>query len=433
MPPGAMVTAVAHRHDVHPNLLHHWRRQVRQAAGLRVSFLPVTVSSKKKSSPAVGGSMEIEIVGGVRLRVDAAVHEAALGREGRLFQIGGHQMLSRVANWALGTAGFVVRHGQGWWPYVVAIAAVGVATVARVALQDVVGFRLFFITYFPAIGLAAAFGGLLPGLTALILSVLAAWYFFLPPQFSLALGEMDALQLALFAIAAFSLIVVASILHAAIHLLFQQRQEIERSRLREARQKALLVRELEHRIGNLFALVESIALRTFQADLPFSEAKKMFQARMSALSAASQVAGSDLTVDVLLDRQIAPFHDQVDAHRCAAIHLSPGGAQQLSLIFHELITNAAKYGALSTPSGRVAISCEVAGPPEKADFIFKWVETGGPPVIPPARAGFGTVVLCKSPEYSGAKARIEYAFDGVRYDFVQRLSLLSVDLDQAKK
>lgn len=78
--PGAMVTAVAQRHDVHPNLLHHWRRQLRQAADRRVSFLPVTVSVEKGSTPVVGGAIEIELGGGVRLRVDAAVDEAALGR-----------------------------------------------------------------------------------------------------------------------------------------------------------------------------------------------------------------------------------------------------------------------------------------------------------------------------------------------------------------
>ena len=78
--PGAMVTVVAHRHDVHPNLLHHWRRQARQAAGRRVSFLPVAVSAEKRSSPRGGGTIEIELGSGVRVRVDATVDEAALGR-----------------------------------------------------------------------------------------------------------------------------------------------------------------------------------------------------------------------------------------------------------------------------------------------------------------------------------------------------------------
>ena len=78
--PGANVAAVARQHDVHPNLLHHWRRQARLAAGRRVNLLPIAVASEKKPSAAGTGSIEIELGGGVRLRVDAAVDEAALGR-----------------------------------------------------------------------------------------------------------------------------------------------------------------------------------------------------------------------------------------------------------------------------------------------------------------------------------------------------------------
>lgn len=78
--PGAVVKAVAHRHDVHPNLLHHWRRQVRQAAGRQMSFLPVRVSAEKRPPAAGSGTIEIELGGGVRVRVDGGVDEAALGR-----------------------------------------------------------------------------------------------------------------------------------------------------------------------------------------------------------------------------------------------------------------------------------------------------------------------------------------------------------------
>lgn len=77
--PGATVAEVARRHDVHANLLHHWRRQARQgaAAGGPVSFLPVAVTPRDRA--AATGSIEIE-VSGVVVRVDAAVDEAALGR-----------------------------------------------------------------------------------------------------------------------------------------------------------------------------------------------------------------------------------------------------------------------------------------------------------------------------------------------------------------
>ena len=76
---GAVVAAVAHRHDVHPNLLHHWRRQARQAAGRRVNFLPVAVAPEKSRSASGIGTIEIEL-DGVRVRVDGSVDEAALRR-----------------------------------------------------------------------------------------------------------------------------------------------------------------------------------------------------------------------------------------------------------------------------------------------------------------------------------------------------------------
>jgi transposase len=76
--PGATVAAVARRHDVHANLLRYWRRQAQQTAGGKVSFLPVRVAGHSKSLP--GGTIEIELVGGIRVRVDGNVDEAALGR-----------------------------------------------------------------------------------------------------------------------------------------------------------------------------------------------------------------------------------------------------------------------------------------------------------------------------------------------------------------
>jgi len=77
--PGAGVTAVARRHDVHPNLLHQWRRQAKREIGDALRFVPVAVAPAPQAGLANGGSIEIEL-GSVRVRVDAAVDEAALGR-----------------------------------------------------------------------------------------------------------------------------------------------------------------------------------------------------------------------------------------------------------------------------------------------------------------------------------------------------------------
>lgn len=81
MRPGAVVTAVAQRHDVHPNLLHHWRRQAKRAAGDGgINFLPVAVTAQGRPTSPAAGSIEIELAGSVRVRVEGAVDEAALGR-----------------------------------------------------------------------------------------------------------------------------------------------------------------------------------------------------------------------------------------------------------------------------------------------------------------------------------------------------------------
>jgi len=78
--PGATVAEVARRHDVHPNLLHHWRRQAKRAAEVGgLKLLPVTVTAPVNPSGA-SGSIEIDLGDAVRVRVDAAVDEAALGR-----------------------------------------------------------------------------------------------------------------------------------------------------------------------------------------------------------------------------------------------------------------------------------------------------------------------------------------------------------------
>ncbi len=77
-----MVTEVARRHDVHPNLLHHWRREAWFAASGtgRISFLPVGVAPERRPSVPGNGAIEIELDNGIRVRVDASVDEAALGR-----------------------------------------------------------------------------------------------------------------------------------------------------------------------------------------------------------------------------------------------------------------------------------------------------------------------------------------------------------------
>lgn len=335
-------------------------------------------------------------------------------------------MPDQVPKWGIRTVEFVDHLKTGWRPYLVALVAVAIATLVRGAMQPIVGERLFFTTYFPAIGVAAALGGLLPGLVALGLSTVLAWYLFLPPPMSFDFTKLEVLQLGLFLASCVPLVIVASLLNLAIGWLVQQRRVILRAQDAEVRQHKLLVQELEHRIGNLFGVVQLIAIRTLQGELEPEAARTAFRDRIAALASASNASlGERPTVRSLVERQVKPYRQQVDIEHGPPVALEPKAAQQLALIFHELATNAVKYGALSVSDGKVSVRFAIEDRDEDPTFVFTWCEEGGPAPTVPVKRGFGAVVLEDAPRYSGA--RVSVAFDplGLRYTYRHRLNWLS--------
>jgi PAS domain S-box-containing protein len=187
-----------------------------------------------------------------------------------------------------------------------------------------------------------------------------------------------------------------------------------------------LMRELKHRMQNTLATVLAIARQTFREADGDRTAYQSFEARLLALS-----RGHDLLTRDAWDR--AEFAEVVvqllAAYDCdqfeiggPALRLTPKSALALTLTLHELATNAAKYGALSVPSGRVAITWGV----ERADsprFVFRWQERGGPPVSPPTRKGFGSSLIesALATQLKG-EVRITYERAGVICDIVAPLS-----------
>ena len=196
-----------------------------------------------------------------------------------------------------------------------------------------------------------------------------------------------------------------------------QQRDIERQQASE--QRTLLARELSHRAKNTLALVQAIASQTFAGAAPEQSAR--FAERLVAL------AGS---FDLLVASNWtgAGLHETIEAavrpHRSGdGVRFSFGGpdaalpAQSvvgLSLALHELATNAAKYGALRLPAGRVAIRWTLHdGPPPR--IVLNWVESGGPPVAPPSRKGFGSKLMRRIlPSNLNPVVEIDYAPDGVR-------------------
>jgi two-component system, chemotaxis family, CheB/CheR fusion protein len=158
---------------------------------------------------------------------------------------------------------------------------------------------------------------------------------------------------------------------------------------------ALLAREADHRTKNLLALAQATVHlthgETAEAVKEAIEGRLRALANAHALLAQSRWAGADLRKLVL--EELAPYCQQSDARMQVegpSLMLEQGPAQALALTLHELTSNAVKYGALSRPSGRVAVEWRLTS---ATQLFVRWTETGGPAVKPPTRQGFGTRVM----------------------------------------
>lgn len=157
--------------------------------------------------------------------------------------------------------------------------------------------------------------------------------------------------------------------------------------------RELISQELQHRMGNLLAVVQAIARQTFaSADAAAVEA---FAARMRALAAAQKLLIDSETRAASIHRvvvdAVVPHCADGDRIRITGPEVALDGrrAHALTLALHELATNAAKYGALSMEHGWIEIAWTDAG----GQFEFLWREHDGPPVIPPTRHGFGSTLV----------------------------------------
>lgn len=161
----------------------------------------------------------------------------------------------------------------------------------------------------------------------------------------------------------------------------------------------VMTRELRHRANNLFAVVQAVARQTARASADIADFQERFDGRVASLAQSNEMLVEQdwrgVPLEALVRRQLKPFVE--GEHRLSvagpSLDLVPGAVQTIGLALHELATNAAKYGALSLPSGRVEIVWEVS--PETdgdARFHLQWRESGGPPVAQPDRSGFGRFV-----------------------------------------
>lgn len=180
----------------------------------------------------------------------------------------------------------------------------------------------------------------------------------------------------------------------------------------------LLTNELNHRVKNTLATVQSLAAQTLRAYRDPDEAREVLEGRLLALSAAHNILNrenweaadlADVVAEAIAVFQ-GPGAERFEVTGPPA-RVTPQTALAVAMALHELSTNAVKYGALSRDSGRVAISW-TAGAGDDA-VSLAWREQGGPPVEPPARKGFGSRLLAGLSAELGAAAELDYRPVGV--------------------
>jgi PAS domain S-box-containing protein len=191
---------------------------------------------------------------------------------------------------------------------------------------------------------------------------------------------------------------------------------------RREEQINLLAREADHRTKNLLALAQATVHLTNGETA--AELKSAIEGRLRALAnahtllAQSRWAGADLRNLAL--EELSPYCAEDDDGSRARIEgpslrLEQQPAQAIALALHELTTNAVKYGALSIPSGRIALTWRR----QSGNRLFvRWVETGGPAVTPPLRKGFGTRVMTRICEQLNGELKFDWCADGLICDIV---------------
>lgn len=212
-------------------------------------------------------------------------------------------------------------------------------------------------------------------------------------------------------------IVVAQIMAA------QAGRALERERDRQ--RQLMLLGELDHRTKNLLAVISSMAVQTGRGAGSVEEYAQDFSQRLASLSAShglltrSQWGPTNIRALIIevVGVHLAKESPQLNIQGCELL-LPARTALSLGLVFHELATNAVKYGALARSGGRISVTCEALSSPSPLTRIV-WREAGVGDCAPPDKIGFGTKLIQTSVRHDlGGSADIRYLPDGVVYEIV---------------
>ena len=205
---------------------------------------------------------------------------------------------------------------------------------------------------------------------------------------------------------------------ALLEFAFLQIEEAARERDAAQKRQDLIMAELDHRVKNILATIQSLVRFSSKSAESLSGFTKGLEHRLVSMARAHDLLTSSRWTGASLHRVIA---EELSAF-CPAgtanlqlsgedISLTPSAAQSLSLLLHELATNAAKYGCLAVPEGRLSISTERVVNDDGISLIrLEWLERNGPPVVEPTRRGFGRLLLEKVYEHDVSGGRVSLQF-----------------------
>jgi len=207
--------------------------------------------------------------------------------------------------------------------------------------------------------------------------------------------------------------------------------DITRYKEQEARIR-LLMRELTHRSKNLLTVIQAIMRQTASNSESIEDFETRFSARLQSLAGSHDLLVREdwqgASMRELVVSQLGHYSDGLDSRIILTgepLQIRPDAAQHIGMALHELATNAAKYGALSAPDGKVHISWHMEPAADGTVMCrLAWEESGGPEVARPARRGFGRVVIERTVARAlNGEVHVDYAASGLRWtlEFPKRL------------
>jgi two-component sensor histidine kinase len=267
--------------------------------------------------------------------------------------------------------------------YGFAVFCIALATLIRWASGMLAGDGFVFASYYPAVLFATYAGGAMTGGFAALLSVVIGWWAFIPPHFAFTPFTAEIYSKLLAFLFASALIIWGAERYRRLLTRLEEEEEL----------RELAVGELAHRLKNKIATIQSVISAKLRDD---PKTRNAIISLLSSLSATDDLImatqGQGASFRDILDAEVGPYDISRISMQGPDLFLPPKLAMTLALVVHELATNAAKYGALAAPVGKLDIRWALSG----RRMTIDWRESDGPLIGPITHRGFGSQLLSRA-------------------------------------